>query len=110
MPMSPAVIISFAIAVAAFMLSLGFFLGTCWAAINSDLTPRGVDTGRAGRPLRAGDLHIDRFDYVPDGRRLMAVNPVASADCWYRSTERSLRLFQSVRLAAVWLRHHRSRL
>jgi hypothetical protein len=78
-PMSPAVIISFAIAVAAFMLSLGFFLGTCWAAIHSELTLRSVDNDRAGRPLR-GDLHIDRFEYVPEGRRLMAVKPLAGAD------------------------------
>jgi hypothetical protein len=82
MPMSPAVIISFAIAVAAFMLSLGFFLGTCWAAIHSELTLGSIDNDRAGQPLRAGDLHIDRFEYVPDGRRLMGftVKPIAGAD------------------------------
>jgi hypothetical protein len=82
MPMSPAVIISFAIAVAAFMLSLGFFLGSCWAAIHSESTLRGVDNDRAGQPLRARDLHIDRFEYVPNGRRLMGftVKPIAGAD------------------------------
>jgi hypothetical protein len=60
MTMTPAVIISFAIAVAAFMLSLGFFLSTCWAAIHSELTLRSVDNDRAGRPLKAADLDRDR--------------------------------------------------
>jgi hypothetical protein len=80
--MTLALIAPFAVAVAAFMLSLGFFLGTCWAAIHSELTLRSVDNDRAGRPLRARDLHIDRFEYVPDGRRLMGftVMPIAGAD------------------------------
>jgi hypothetical protein len=65
--MTLALIAPFAIAIAAFMLSLGFFLGTCWAAIHSELTLRSVDDDRAGRPLRARDLYIDRFDYVEHG-------------------------------------------
>jgi predicted membrane metal-binding protein len=70
MPMTFALLAPFAIAVAAFMLSLGFFLGTCWAAIhNGDDEPPLRDSAiRAGRPL--SDMHIDRFEYVPDGRRL----------------------------------------
>jgi hypothetical protein len=82
MPMTFALLAPFAIAVAAFMLSLGFFLGTCWAAIHSESTLRSVDNDRAGQPLRARDLHIDRFEYVPDGRRLMGftVKPIAGAD------------------------------
>jgi hypothetical protein len=42
------------------MLSLGFFLSTCWAAIHSELTLRSVDNDRAGRPLKAADLDRDR--------------------------------------------------
>jgi hypothetical protein len=67
MTMTPAVIISFAIAVAAFMLSLGFFLGTCWAAIHSELTLRSVDDDRAGRPLKAADLDRDRCRWIEHG-------------------------------------------
>jgi hypothetical protein len=84
MPMTFALLALFAIAVAAFMLSLGFFLGTCWAAIHNgdDELPLRDSDIRAGLPLRARDLHIDRFEYVPDGRRLMgfAVKPIAGAD------------------------------
>jgi hypothetical protein len=67
--MTFALLAPFAIAVAAFMLSLGFFLGTCWAAIHSDdeSRVRTLDNDRAGRPLRARDLQIDRFDYVEHG-------------------------------------------
>jgi hypothetical protein len=50
-----------------------------FVVIHSELTLRSVDNDRAGRPLR-GDLHIDRFEYVPEGRRLMAVKPLAGAD------------------------------
>jgi hypothetical protein len=85
-PMTFPLLAPFAIAVAAFMLSLGFFLGTCWAAIHSESTLRSVDDDRAGQPLRARDLHIDRFEYVPDGRRLMGftVKPIAGADGFSR--------------------------
>jgi hypothetical protein len=80
--MTFALLAPFAIAVAAFMLSLGFFLGTCWAAIRSESTQRNVDDDRAAQPLQTRDLHIDRFEYVPDGRRLMGftVKPIAGAD------------------------------
>jgi hypothetical protein len=82
MPKTFALLAPFAIAVAAFILSLGFFLGTSWAAIHSESTLRSVDDDRAGQPLRARDLHIDRFEYVPDGRRLLGftVKPIAGAD------------------------------
>jgi hypothetical protein len=55
---------------------------SCWAAIHSESMSRDIDYHRADRPLRARDLHIDRFDYVPDGRRLMGftVKPIAGAD------------------------------
>jgi hypothetical protein len=80
--MTFALLAPFAIAVAAFMLSLGFFLGTCWAAIHSESLSRDIDYDRADRSLRARDLHIDRFEYVPDGRRLMGftAKPIAGAD------------------------------
>jgi hypothetical protein len=48
--MTFALLAPFAIAVAAFMLSLGFFLGTCWAAIHSDDESRlrSLDNDRSG--------------------------------------------------------------
>jgi hypothetical protein len=68
MPMTPAVIVSFAVAVAAFMLSLGFFLGTCWAAIHNGEEPPLRDTAiRAGRPLKAADLDRDRCRSIEHG-------------------------------------------
>jgi predicted membrane metal-binding protein len=69
MPMTFALIAPFAVAAAAFMLSLGFFLGTCWAAIHSgdDEPPLRDSDIRAGLPLRARDPRIDRFDYVEHG-------------------------------------------
>jgi hypothetical protein len=67
MPMTFALLAPFAIAVAAFMLSLGFFLGTCWAAIHSELTLRSVDNDRAGRPLKAADLDRDPCRWIEHG-------------------------------------------
>jgi cytochrome bd-type quinol oxidase subunit 2 len=69
MPLTFALLAPFAIAVAACMLSLGFFLGTCWAAIHTSDEPaqRGADYARTDRPLLARDPRIDRFDYVEHG-------------------------------------------
>jgi hypothetical protein len=59
----------FAIAVGAVLLSLGFFLGTCWAAIHTsdESTSRDVDYDRAGRPLKAADLDRDRCRWIEHG-------------------------------------------
>jgi hypothetical protein len=67
--MTPAVIILFAVAVSAFMLSLGFFLGICWAAIHTSDEPaqRGADYARDDRPLKAADLDRDRCRWIEHG-------------------------------------------
>jgi hypothetical protein len=59
----------FAVAGGAFLLSLGFFLGTAWAAIHTSDEPaqRGADYDRAGRPLKGADLDRDRCRWIEHG-------------------------------------------